>query len=65
MPSKTPKQAKFMRTVAHNADFAKKAGVPQSVGREFEAADEAKADRGTHLRHMKPYVSGSSVNRDK
>lgn len=43
MPSKTPKQAKFMRAVAHNPKFAKKAGVPQSVGKKFEAADKKKS----------------------
>jgi hypothetical protein len=40
MPSKSKKQARFMRAVAHNSEFAKKAGVPQSVGREFVAADK-------------------------
>ena len=35
MPSKTKKQAKFMAAVANNPKFAKKAGVPQSVGQEF------------------------------
>ena len=39
MPSKTPKQARFMRAVANNPEFARKVDVPQSVGREFEAAD--------------------------
>lgn len=35
MPAKTEKQARFMRAVAHSKSFAKKVGVPQSVGREF------------------------------
>ena len=35
MPAKTDKQAKFMRAVANSPAFAKKVGVPQSVGREF------------------------------
>lgn len=42
MPSKTPKQAAFMRAVSHSPEFANKVGVPQSVGREFESADEGK-----------------------
>lgn len=29
-----------MEAVAHNPKFARKAGVPQSVGREYAAADE-------------------------
>ena len=37
MPSKTPKQARFMQAVAHNLKFAKKVKVPQKVGNEFVA----------------------------
>lgn len=40
MPSKTQKQAKFMQAVAHNPQFAQKVGVPQSVGEDFNSADE-------------------------
>lgn len=39
MPSKTPKQAKFMAAIAHNPKFAEMAGVPQAVGKEFNKAD--------------------------
>ena len=35
MPSVSAKQERFMQAVAHNPKFAKKVGVPQSVGREF------------------------------
>lgn len=42
MPSKSKKQHNFMEAVAHNAAFAKKAGVPQSVGKEFSKADKGK-----------------------
>lgn len=42
MPSKTKRQAAFMRAVAHSPEFAKKVDVPQSVGKEFEAADKTK-----------------------
>jgi hypothetical protein len=35
MPAKSEKQEKFMRAVAHSPSFAKKVGVPMSVGREF------------------------------
>jgi hypothetical protein len=35
VPAKSAKQEKFMQAVAHNKGFAKKVGVPQSVGREF------------------------------
>jgi len=52
VPSKTKKQAKFMAAVANNPKFAKKAGVPQSVGKDF-----AKADKG------KTFQEGGDVNR--
>lgn len=42
MPSVSDKQAKFFRAVAHSPEFAKKAGVPQSVGKEFNYADQSK-----------------------
>jgi hypothetical protein len=42
MPSVSDKQEKFMNAVAHSPEFAKKAGVPQSVGKEFHEADKAK-----------------------
>ena len=38
MPAKSEKQEKFMRAVAHSPSFAKKVGVPMSVGREFTKA---------------------------
>jgi len=42
MPSKSAKQHKLMEAVAHNAAFAKKAGIPQSVGKDFASADKGK-----------------------
>lgn len=42
MPSKSPKQARTMRASAHNKSFAKKMHIPQSVAREFVAADSHK-----------------------
>jgi hypothetical protein len=44
MPSKSAKQAKLMAAVANNPKFAKKVGVPQSVGREFANADKRNKD---------------------
>ena len=43
MPSTSLKQHKFMEAVAHNPSFAKKAGVPQSVGQDFSQADKGKS----------------------
>lgn len=42
MPSVSDKQRKFMAAAANNPEFAKKAGIPQSVAEEFHAADKAK-----------------------
>jgi hypothetical protein len=42
MPSSSSKQHNFMAAVANNPAFAKKAGVPQSVGKEFVNADKGK-----------------------
>ena len=42
MPSVSKKQHNFMAAVAHNPAFAKKAGVPQSVGKDFTTADKGK-----------------------
>lgn len=51
MPSTSAKQAKFMRAVAHSPKFAKKVGVSQSVGKDFEMADKK----------MKKYPTGGMV----
>ena len=39
MPSTSSKQHNFMAAIAKNPAFAKKAGVPQSVGADFLKAD--------------------------
>jgi hypothetical protein len=42
MPSVSKKQHNFMEMIAHSPKMAKKAGVPQSVGKDFAAADKGK-----------------------
>ena len=42
MPSKSKSQAHLMAAVAHNPAFAKKVGIPQSVGKDFNQADKGK-----------------------
>jgi hypothetical protein len=42
MPSSSKKQHNFMAAIANNPAFAKKVGVPQSVGKDFTAADKGK-----------------------
>lgn len=46
MPSSSKKQHNFMEAVAHSPAFAKKAGVPQSVGKDFSAADKDRKFKG-------------------
>jgi hypothetical protein len=54
MPSKSKAQHKLMAAVANNPKFAKKAGIPQTVG-----ADYMKADKG------KKYNMGGVMAHDK
>ena len=42
MPSTSKKQHNFMEAIAHNPAFAKKVGVPQSVGQDFSTADKGR-----------------------
>ena len=52
MPSKSKAQHNFMAAVAHNPAFAKKAGVPQSVGKDFNKADKGrKFAKGGDMKH--------------
>lgn len=48
MPSISSRQHRFMEAIAHDRAFAKKAGVPQSVGKEFAAADDKAGITKTH-----------------
>lgn len=62
MPSTSKKQARFMAAVAHSPAFAKKAGVPQSVGKEFNQADKSRtfAKGGIMKETMKTVTKGAS-----
>ena len=46
MPSSSKKQHNFMEAIAHSPSFAKKAGVPQSVGQDFAKADKGRKFKG-------------------
>ena len=53
MPSTSKKQHNFMAAVANNPAFAKKVGVPQSVGKDFSNADKGKTfKRGGDMAKM-------------
>jgi hypothetical protein len=52
MPSSSKKQHNFMAAVANNPAFAKKVGVPQSVGKDFNEADKGrKFSKGGDMKH--------------
>jgi hypothetical protein len=56
MPSTSKKQHNFMEAIAHNKAFAKKVGVPQSVGKDFSKADKGKTfkEGGSMASKMNP-----------
>ena len=52
MPSTSKKQHNFMAAVAKNPGFAKKVGIPRSVGQEFLTADKGKKFKeGGEMKH--------------
>ena len=59
MPSKSPAQARLMAAAAHDPAFAKKVGVPESVAKEFNAADKG----GGMIK--KAMANGSRQNKGK
>jgi hypothetical protein len=67
MPSKSKAQHNFMAAVANNPSFAKKAGVPQSVGKEFNNADKGKTfKQGGDMKKMNMggYADGGMPMKD-
>jgi hypothetical protein len=57
MPSTSKKQHNFMAAVANNPKFAKKVGVPKSVGEEFTKADKGKQfKRGGEMAESKKMI---------
>ena len=67
MPSVSKKQHNFMAAVANNPAFAKKAGVPKSVGEEFMQADKDKkfGSGGGKTRADLQSVNNPKVHRGK
>jgi hypothetical protein len=57
MPSVSKKQHNFMAAVANNPKFAKKVGIPRSVGEEFLTADKGKKFKeGGEMKEAKAMV---------
>jgi hypothetical protein len=64
MPSTSKKQHNFMAAVANNPAFAKKAGVPQSVGKEFSNADKSrKFSKGGDMKHSDVKMDKAMINK--
>jgi hypothetical protein len=64
MPSKSKAQHNFMAAVANNPAFAKKAGVPQSVGKEFSNADKnRKFSKGGDMKHSDVKMDKSMIKK--
>ena len=67
MPSSSAKQHKFMEAIAHSPSFAKKVGVPQSVGKDFSTADKGKTfKRGGDMatKKMNPFAKFEKSGKD-
>ena len=66
MPATTAKQKNFMDAVAHNPAFAKKVGVPQSVGKDFsEASKGMKFGKGSETRADAQAINKPKTNQGK
>ena len=50
MPATSLKQKRFMDAAAHNPDFAKQAGVPMDVAKDFSAASKGEKFSGPRTR---------------
>ena len=68
MPATSKKQKEFMDAVAHNPAFAKKVGVPKSVGKDFSEASKGMKfgkDRSTATRADRQTVNNPKTNQGK
>ena len=63
MPSTSKAQRNFMAAVAHSPAFAKKVGVPMSVGKEFNQADKGR--KFSTGGHMATKSSGNGITKAK
>jgi len=67
MPSSSKAQHNFMEAIAHSPSFAKKVGVPQSVGKDFSNADKGKTfKRGGDMatKGMNPFAKFEKSGKD-
>ena len=67
MPSSSKKQHNFMAAIAHSPAFAKKVGVPQSVGQDFSNADKGRkfAKGGETMATKKMMAEGGMMDKSQ
>ena len=66
MPSTSKKQRNFMAAAAHNPEFAKKAGIPVSVAKEYNQADKGKKfNRGGNVANLKKLFKGKDTKSEE
>jgi len=67
MPSSSKKQHRFMAAIANNPSFAKKVGVSQSVGKDFNTADKGRTFNKGGMMKMRKFAGddGSFVDGDE
>jgi hypothetical protein len=61
MPSSSKKQHNFMAAIAHSPSFAKKVGVPQSVGKDFNDADKGKRMKANPMNPKNPPSDAKAI----
>ena len=66
MPSTSKKQHNFMAAIANSPAFAKKVGVPQSVGQDFSTADKGRkfSKGGDTMAKMNPFMAMIAKKKD-
>ena len=62
MPSSSKKQHNFMAAIANNPSFAKKVGVSQSVGKDFNAADKGKTFNKGGMMKKRRFDEGGEID---
>ena len=65
MPATSAKQKRFMDAAAHNPDFAKQAGIPMDVAKDFSAASKGAKFSGSKTRADIQKVNEPKTNQGK
>jgi hypothetical protein len=65
MPSKSAAQHRLMAAVANNPKFAKKVGIPVSVGKDFMTADKSRRFKGDGDMKAMKYSEGGMMSKKR